>query len=108
MDAKTQLISWIIVIIMVGSMFAALLWGGPPQDNPPIPPDFNITNPTKLHFTASAIEGKLVQLFPQMLLTASTDEILIDEIDRAVMNVEGIGKVGSSFRQEAPASISSK
>ncbi len=89
-------------------MFAALLFGGTPQDTTPTVPDYNITNPTKLHFTASGIDGNVVQLFPQMLMTASTAEIIINEIDRAVFGVDGINKVNSYFRQESGTTLSSK
>ncbi|MFH1586545.1 MAG: hypothetical protein ABID38_01660, partial [Candidatus Diapherotrites archaeon] len=75
---------------------------------PQVPNDLTINNPTKLHFVASGIDGNVVQIFPQMLMTASTNEIIIDEIDRAVFSVEGIDKVNSYFRQESGTTLSSK
>ena len=70
----------------------------PPEGQLPDAP--NIQDTTALSFSASGIDANVVQIFPTMFITASTQEAEIAVLEREIINVEGIERVVNSFYRQ--------
>lgn len=105
---KKKLYTLFMAVLMAGSIFSfAVLIAGPQNSPPPQSPSDGSTQATAVRFQASGVEATVEQLFPTVLLTASTKEAEISKINSEVLKISGIKRLNnSSYSQQTTGSLS--
>lgn len=98
---KQQFWSLVVLVVMVGSLFAAITYdsknGAAPAPGPNSPPPQQ-QNTTQVSYTAKAVQAKVLQIFPTATLVGTTDAFDVSVVDSALQKVPGIAAVaGSEF-----------
>ena len=84
-----------IAVLMVGSILGVMTYSQPPQDSSP-PPVTNNT-PTKITYSASGVEGKVLQVFPTAVLLANTTEVSAGDAEAKIRSVPGVVGVSNGM-----------
>jgi len=97
---KEAIISIIVVILFVGSIFGFALSGQPPEtnnnpddENSQIDPDA----PAKLY--ATTIDSNILDIYPQLIIVANSTEYEVDVIDAKLREINGIKSPNISFNK---------
>ncbi len=99
--SKQQLWSLAVLVVMVGSLFAAITYdsknGAAPSPGPNSPPPTQ-QDITQVSYTAKAVQAKVLQIFPTATLVGTTDALDVAVVDAALQKVPGIiALAGSEF-----------
>lgn len=87
---------------MIGSIFAAFLYGGNLNNQQPPTPPVDNGQTTAVDFEATSIPAKVVRLFPTIVVTVPTSQTDITALDSKLVGVSGvIGLLGSRFSQSS-------
>ncbi len=98
--SKQQLWSLVILVVMVGSLFAAITYDsqGGSQQNPNVPVPPVQQNTTRVSYTAKQVPVKVLQVFPTAILVGTTTEFNVANVDAELRKLPGIfGVSGSEF-----------
>ncbi len=101
---RKQLMSWFIIIVMVGSILGFAIIASQGRESPPPEPP-PIDAPTVISFKADDVDANVAQMFPSMFLTCSTNETDIERIDSDIYSIEGIKRINSFYRRTTDEAI---
>ncbi|GEM_PF-7017798 len=98
--SKQQLWSIVVLVVMVGSLFAAITYDsknqGGQSPGPSVPPAQQ--NTTQISYAAKQVPAKVIQIFPTAILVGTTGAQNVSEVEAKLLKVPGItGVAGSEF-----------
>ncbi|HLC79858.1 MAG TPA: hypothetical protein VJG83_05570 [archaeon] len=94
--SKQQVFSLFIAVIMVGSILGIISYTDSSNSAPlPSVPSSSVA-PTTITYSASAVQGSVLQVFPTAVLIAYTTESDASAIDSKLYQVEGVLSVNNS------------
>ena len=104
-ERKKILMNWFLVIIMVGSVGIALVSNSnaPKPTDQQEPPALKEA-PTIIPFVAEDVNATVEDIFGAMIVTASTTQPDITQIDAQLLGITGVSRVNSQFKELKDAS----